>query len=189
MSIRKFIVEHGSPAPPNGSPTECNSPAAMRERRAERYFEHDLNGQRRWYSEHARRSKILARALGIILIMSGAMTTFFQVFGQASWVPVSTAFLGVSVALIEGWRHIARYDETWATYQVANERMKRERRLYANGAGSYRDLTDEEAMFVHFVEAVEAIIAEEQQIYWRDRREEQVGSRDGDKTEPVRLER
>jgi hypothetical protein len=67
--------------------------------------------------------------------------------------------------------------------------MKRERRLYANGAGSYRDLTDEEAMFVHFVEAVEAIIAEEQQIYWRDRREEQVGSRDGDKTEPVRLER
>jgi hypothetical protein len=47
--------------------------------------------------------------------------------------------------------------------------MKRERRLYVNGAGDYRGLTDEEEAFLRFVEAVEAIVAEEQRIYWKSR--------------------
>ena len=47
--------------------------------------------------------------------------------------------------------------------------MKRERRLYVNGAGEYRGLADEEAAFLRFVEAVEAIVAEEQRIYWKGR--------------------
>src|SRR3712207_7868026 len=59
-------------------------------------------------------------------------TTLFR-SGQAPWVPVLTALLGASVALAEGWRQIARYDEAWAAYRVAGERMKRERRLYVNG--------------------------------------------------------
>ena len=42
--------------------------------------------------------------------------------------------------------------------------MKRERRLYVNGAGEYRGLADEEEAFLRFVEAVEAIVAEEQRI-------------------------
>jgi hypothetical protein len=51
--------------------------------------------------------------------------------------------------------------------------MKRERRLYANGAGAYRALDDQTA-YLQFVESVEAIIAEEQQVYWRNR-----GGQDG----------
>ncbi len=47
--------------------------------------------------------------------------------------------------------------------------MRRERRLHVNGAGEYRGLTDEEAAFLRFVEAVEAIVAEEQRIYWQKR--------------------
>ena len=54
--------------------------------------------------------------------------------------------------------------------------MKRERRLYVNGAGEYRGLADEEAAFLRFVEAVEAIVAEEQRIYWQKRGE---GTSDG----------
>src|SRR3712207_7023039 len=50
-----------------------------------------------------------------------------------------------------------------------SKRMKRERRLYVNGAGEYRGLVDEEEAFLRFVESVEAIIAEEQQIYWSRR--------------------
>ena len=49
--------------------------------------------------------------------------------------------------------------------------MRRERRLYANGAGVYRGLADEEEAFLRFVEAVEAIVAEEQRIYWKGRGE------------------
>jgi hypothetical protein len=46
--------------------------------------------------------------------------------------------------------------------------MKRERRLYTHGAGAYRGLPDREA-YLTFVEAIEGIIAEEQNIFWRDR--------------------
>ena len=49
--------------------------------------------------------------------------------------------------------------------------MKRERRLYVNGAGEYRGLAGEEEAFLRFIEAVEAIVAEEQRIYWQKRGE------------------
>jgi hypothetical protein len=40
-----------------------------------------------------------------------------------------------------------------------------------NGAGSYRNLGDDEA-YLQFVENIEAIVAEEQQTFWKDRRSE-----------------
>ena len=88
--------------------------SAAREARAEHYFEHDLAGQRRWYGERASRFKGRAQALGMAVIAAGAATSFLQVFRDASWVPVLTALRGALVALAEGWRQIARYDEAWA---------------------------------------------------------------------------
>jgi hypothetical protein len=145
--------------------------AAAREARAEHYFEHDLAGQRGWYGERAARFKTRAQLLGVAVIAAGAGTTFLQVFGGAPWVAVATALLGVLVALAEGWRQIARYDEAWTAYRQASEQMKRERRLYVNGAGEYRGVADEEEAFLRFVEAVEAIVAEEQRLYWKNRGE------------------
>src|SRR3954453_4056257 len=145
--------------------------AAAREARAESYFERDLTGQRRWYSERASRFKVHAQILGISVVAAGAGTSFLQVFGGALWVSVMTALLGAMVALAEGWRQIARYDETWVGYRLASERMKREKRLYVNGAGEYRTFTDETEAYLHFIEAVEAIIAEEQRVYWQNRRD------------------
>jgi hypothetical protein len=80
------------------------------------------------------------------------------------------------VTLSEGWQRIARYGETWIAYRNASERMKRERRLYANGAGAYRAL-DDDAAYLQLVENVEAIIAEEQQVYWRNRGGQEDGAR------------
>ena len=119
--------------------SERDPRAAVREARAEQYLKRDLEDQRRWYGERASRFKVRAQALGAV------------------------------VALAEGWRQIARYDEAWAAYRLASERMKRERRLFVNGAGEYRGLADEEEAFLRFVEAVEAIVAEEQRIYWQKR--------------------
>jgi hypothetical protein len=156
----------------DGTPEPERDPrATARGARAERYFERDLAGQRRWYSERASQFKSRAQALGIAVIAAGAATSFLQVFRGSSWAPVLTALLGAVVALAEGWRQIARYDEAWAAYRLASERMKRERRLFVNGAGEYRGLADEEAAFLRFVEAVEAIVAEEQRIYWQKRGE------------------
>ena len=140
-----------------------------REARAERYFEHDLKGQRRWYSERASAYSQRAQWLGLFVIAAGASTPVLQAFGAAPWVAVTTALLGGLVAVAEGWQRIARYTETWMSYRVASERMKREQRLYVNGAGEYRGFADEDEAFLRFIENVETIIAEEQQIYWSRR--------------------
>src|SRR5215211_390521 len=142
--------------------------ARAREARAEQYFEQDLKGQRRWYGERASTYKQRTQVLALLVIGAGAATSFVQVFAAQPWVPVVTAALGAVVVLPEGWQRISRYGETWTAYRTASERMKREQRLYVNGAGAYRNVEEDEA-YLRFVEAVEAILAEEQQIYWQNR--------------------
>src|SRR5215217_3372232 len=148
--------------------SERDPRARAREARAEQYFEQDLKGQRRWYGERASTYKQRTQVLGLLVIGAGVATSFVQVFAARPWVPVVTAALGAIVVLIEGWQRIARYGETWTAYRTASERMKREQRLYVNGAGTYRNV-DEDQAYLRFVEAIEAIIAEEQQIYWQSR--------------------
>jgi hypothetical protein len=147
-----------------------------RDRRATRYFETDLQGQRSWYSSKASRYKRSAELLGFLVIAAGVTTAFIPTISKAPWVPIATAALGAMIALTEGWQRIARYGERWMAYRIASERMKRERRLYVNGAGDYRHAADEEDAFLRFVEVVEAIIAEEQQIYWPSRTTEAPAS-------------
>ncbi len=87
----------------DGTPEPERDPwTTARGARAERYFEHDLAGQRRWYSERASHFKSRAQALGIVVIAAGAATSFLQVFRDARWAPVLTAPLGAVVALAEG---------------------------------------------------------------------------------------
>jgi len=148
---------------------ELDPRTAAREVRAERYFEHDLAGQRGWYGQNASRFKRRLQMLGLGVLVAGAATTILQTFGNTQWVPIATALLGALVTVMEGWRQIARYEETWSAYRTASERMKRERRLYCNGAGDYHGIDDEEDAFRHFVEALEGIVAEEQHIYWQAR--------------------
>ena len=142
--------------------------AKGRDALAERYFKNDLADQRRWYSEKAGLFKTRSELLALLTIVLGALITFIQVFGAAPWVPIVSGSIGAVVAIAAGWQRIARYSETWISYRTASERMKRERRLYTHGAGSYRGLPEREA-YLTFVEAVEGIIAEEQNIFWRER--------------------
>jgi hypothetical protein len=143
-------------------------PLNGRAARVDRYFKEDLRNQREWYGKRASDHKKWAQLLAFAVLAAGAAISFFQVFSEKPWVPPLTAGLGALVALSEGWQRIARYGETWLAYRTASERMKREQRLYVNGAGSYRGL-DDEAAFLQLVENIETIIAEEQQIYWHNR--------------------
>ena len=142
--------------------------AKQRDELAERYFKNDLADQRRWYSEKAGLYKTRSELLALLTIALGALITFLQVFGTAWWVPIVSGSIGAIVAIAAGWQRIARYSETWISYRTASERMKHERRLYTHGAGSYRGLPEREA-YLTFVEAIEGVIAEEQNIFWRDR--------------------
>jgi len=157
-----------------GESSAMMDPLSGRVTRASRYFTQDLKDQREGYGKRASAHKNWGQLLAFVVIAAGTATSFFQVFTPAPWVPALTAGLGALVALSEGWQRIARYGETWAAYRTASERMKREQRLYVNGAGAYRGL-DDEAGFLQLVENVEAILAEEQQVYWRNR-----GSRGGE---------
>jgi hypothetical protein len=142
--------------------------AKGRDALAEQYFKNDLSDQRTWYSQKAGLYKTRSELLALLIIVLGASISFIQVFGAAPWVPIVSGSIGAVVAIAAGWQRIARYSETWTSYRTASERMKRERRLYTHGAGSYRGLPEREA-YLTFVEAIEGIIAEEQNIFWRER--------------------
>jgi Protein of unknown function (DUF4231) len=158
-----------SPRTPKALDNAVDNPTAKeRDALAERYFKNDLADQRRWYGEKAGLFKTRSELLALLTIVLGSLITFIQVFGAAPWVPVVSGSIGAVVAIAAGWQRIARYSETWISYRTASERMKRERRLYTHGAGSYRGLPDREA-YLTFVEAIEGIIAEEQNIFWRER--------------------
>ena len=142
--------------------------ANERDALAEQYFKNDLADQRTWYSQRAGLYKTRSELLALLTIVLGVLITFIQVLGPAPWLPIVSGSIGAIVAIAAGWQRIARYSETWVSYRTASERMKRERRLYTHGAGSYRGLPEREA-FLTFVEAIEGVIAEEQNIFWRDR--------------------
>jgi hypothetical protein len=142
--------------------------ANERDALAEQYFKNDLADQRTWYSQRAGFYKTRSELLVLLTIVLGVLITFIQVLGPAPWLPIVSGSIGAIVAIAAGWQRIARYSETWVSYRTASERMKRERRLYTHGAGSYRGLPEREA-YLTFVEAIEGVIAEEQNIFWRDR--------------------
>ena len=143
---------------------------------ANRYLDIDLSGQREWYSKRASKYKSRTQILAILVIAGGILTGLLQVLAAQPWVPLLTAAIGGTVALCEGWQRVARYPEIWLSYRIASEKIKRERRLFTNAAGPYRKLSDADA-YLLFVESIELIISEEQQIYWAG------GARSGDKAQ------
>jgi Protein of unknown function (DUF4231) len=144
--------------------------AAGRIARAKRYLDEHLEGQRGWYGRKASRYKWWSQWLAVTVLAAGGLTTVVQIFPGDFRVKIVTAALGLIVVLAKGGERIWNFEETWQGYRKASERMKREYRLYINGAGAYREVGDnEEQAYLRFVEAIEEIIAEEQQLYWQSR--------------------
>ena len=112
---------------------------------AERYFKDDSSDQRRWYSEKAG----LFRRVLIAWLSSPSCWVIDYVYPSVWGCSVGADSVGVDRRHRRdrgGWQRIARYSETWISYRTASERMKRERRLYTHGAGSYRGLPEREAI-------------------------------------------
>ena len=141
--------------------------------RAKRYLETHLDNQRAWYGDRASKYKKRSQYLAFTVLAAGGLITFIQVFRPEEawyrWPTFATCLLGLVVVLAKGLERIGNFEETWLSYRKASERMKREYRLYINGAGDYRTAEDEEEAYLRFVDDVEQIIAEEQQLYWQRR--------------------
>jgi hypothetical protein len=161
----------GTEAEKSGPPLTGDDRLAARMALAERYLDDHLKKQREWYSEKASTHKDWSQRLGLAVIACGVLVTFAQAFAGALplVIPAVTAALGVAVALLTGIQRIWKFDESWVSYRRASEQMKGEHRLYINNAGPYRTAANEEEAYQRFVENIEAIIAEEQQIYWKSR--------------------
>jgi len=157
-----------------GEPGQEDGRTAARRARADLYFKEHLRGQREWYSARSSRYRLRAQWLSLAIIVAGGLITFFQVFqGEqckilgVAWPALVTALLALGIVAAEGVARIWRYQETWVAYRKASEEMKREYRLYINGAGAYEQIADEDAAYRAFVAGIEQVIAEEQQLYWR----------------------
>jgi hypothetical protein len=152
--------------------------SAVRRQRANRYFDEDLRGQRKWYSARAGRQKGMHVWLSFVVLAAGAATAVTQLFAPASpdhapgVVPIITALLGTLVVVAKGVERIWRFEDTWAGYRKASEAMKHEYRVYVNATGPYQAAADEEVRYKLLVERVERIVAEEQGAFWGRREEE-----------------
>ena len=144
---------------------------------AKEYFEadHNLRNQQRWYSNKAGSHKSWHHWLGLVVLTAGAGTSVIQLWAPAPpnmpvhWVTIATAMLGAIVVLARGIERIWDFDGTWAAYRKASELMKRERRLFVNGAGPYVETPGDEEAYILFVNRIEEIIAAEQETFWSAR--------------------
>jgi hypothetical protein len=176
LTMEKSAVKLAAPS--GGSTNDyAHDPYPERKRRADRYFDDHLGKQRNWYSKNAGKSKRRTNFLAFVVLACGAATTVIQLFEGHAWLPLTTAILGTLVVLTKGLESIGNYQENWLGFRKASEGMKREYRLFINNAGDYADAESEDEAYRWFVEAVEKVIAEEQNQFWegRGRRHEAEG--------------
>ncbi len=132
---------------------------------------YNLDGQLEWYDLKATTNKNWHMRLGIIIIISGAMTSFVQLWAPSPegvhWSTWLTAVLGAIVIVAKGVDSIWKFDENWTNYRQAAEGLKQERRLYINATGPYAACADENSRFHLFIKTVEEIIAAEGQFFWK----------------------
>jgi len=145
---------------------------------AEDYFEKDFNlrGQRSWYSKHASINKQCYQWLGLAIIVAGAAMGIIQIWApievgsdsdgkeitSVHWTSIAAALLGALVVISKGIERIWDFDGTWLGYRKASEAMKREKRLFVNGAMVYEHCVNDHEAFLLFIKRVEGIITEEQ---------------------------
>ncbi len=144
------------------------APIENRRERADYYFKVVLENQREWYSDKAGGQKRRHLFFAISVIILGAAISCLQVVEVAgTLVRYITAGLGAAVSVFRAMDTLLHPEETWQGYRKASESMKREYRLYLNNADAYTNAPDEDAAYRLFVERVETVLAEEQQVFWQ----------------------
>lgn len=147
--------------------SKWNAMIESRNEKADYYFQTILNHQKDWYSEKAGIQKKRHLIFAISVIVLGALISLLQVMDAAEWIKYLTAALGAAVSVIRALDSLLHPGETWQAYRKASENMKRELRLYINNADNYKEATDESSAYRMFVERIELVLAEEQQLYWQ----------------------
>lgn len=127
----------------------------------------EFNEQRTWYSRKSGFFKERSQRIDMAIICLGAMIAVVPMLKTGTtvhWTAIAASVLGGLVVVCQGLQRVFRYGEIWPEYRLASERMKREWRMFVNGADPY-DCADAEAR-ARYVSNLEKIIADEQKIFF-----------------------
>ena len=127
----------------------------------------EFNEQRTWYSRKSGLFKKRAQWIDMAIICFGALIAILPILKPESathWTAIAASFLGGGVVAGQGLQRVFRYSEIWPEYRLASERMKREWRMFVNGAEPY-DCADDDAR-KRYVSNLEKVIADEQKIFF-----------------------
>src|SRR5215470_10271115 len=78
--------------------------------RADHYFSEDLDDQRGWYDRKASANKESAQRMSLLIILCGALTTFFLMFAGKLCVAIATALRGIKLPLVQRAQRICKSD-------------------------------------------------------------------------------
>lgn len=132
----------------------------------------EFEEQQRWYSERAGQFKSRSQWIDLAILLAGALIAAFpamKLLDGVVWPEIVVPLLGALVVVCQGAQRVFRYAETWLAYRRASERMKHEWRAFIHAVPPY-GAEDEEAARIAYVAALQEAIAEEQQLFFDDRR-------------------
>jgi len=134
--------------------------------RAENYLAKRVNEQLEWYGKKSRQNKARYQLLRLLQISLGIVVGAGGVYAES--IPHGTVLLSICGALISlsaAWETVFDYQNNWVRYRRVKEELKREKLLYENSSGPYRnpsaDNDPAEATFTLFVERVERLLGDE----------------------------
>jgi len=130
----------------------------------ERYMSERVDHQIDWYGRRSERNKKLFLSFEIAAIASAALIPIISQWLNLSWASLTIATLGGLSAVIASTVSLLQSRDRWADYRTTAETLKHEKFLYLTGAGPY----EEEKSFPRFVEAVEALVSQENTA-WKQR--------------------
>jgi len=105
------------------------------------------------------------RFIGVLIIFLSAVVSFIQLFSPGpNPIAIVTTLMGLVIILLKNIEGVYMLDETWLSYRSISENMKRERRLFINLAGNYKDMDDSNA-YLRFVEVTENLIKKEHETW------------------------
>jgi Protein of unknown function (DUF4231) len=123
-----------------------------------------LSGQISFYDHRAWQFRTAYRALKILQIVAAASIPVFEIVKVWTWVVASLASL---IVVLETIQQVFQLYQTWISYRVAGEALRRERNLYMATAGRYHDADDPVRLLA---ERIEELVAQEQN-QWQALRE------------------
>ncbi len=124
------------------------------------YLRDRIDDQIQYYERKSALNRRRHYTAKTVVIISGALIPIligYSTEGRES-LKYFAGVLGVIITIVEGIMNLRKYQETWATYRLTIEALRREKLLFQSGVGDYQN---EAEAFPNFVFKAEQILSTE----------------------------